>query len=289
MIVEAKNYPTESPAEFIRAANRSVNVEGTAFAYRDLGPRDGLPLILLNHWGATLDNFDPRIVDGLAYTRRIIVTDYRGIGASGGSAPLTISEMANDAIAVIRAMGFQKVDLLGFSLGGFVAQDIALKAPELVRKLILTGTGPAGGIGIDKVWSVSWPLMIKALLTLRDPKYYLFFTPSANGRQAAQAFLKRLKEREKDRDKGPGPHAFLRQLKAITAWGRQPPQDLSRLSIPTLIANGDNDIMVPTVNSTDMSLRIPGSQLIIYEDAGHGGIFQYHADFVSKARAFLES
>jgi pimeloyl-ACP methyl ester carboxylesterase len=129
--------------------------------------------------------------------------------------------MARDALALIRALGFEKVDLLGFSLGGFVAQDITLKAPGLVRKLILTGTGPAGGEGIDKVGPVSWPLMIKGLLTLRDPKFYLFFTSTANGRRAAKAFLKRLKERKADRDKGPTPEAFLRQLKAIKNWGQQ--------------------------------------------------------------------
>ncbi|KPU60411.1 dienelactone hydrolase family protein [Pseudomonas fluorescens] len=289
MIFEAENRHLGSPTQFVCAANQRVTVEGTAFAYRDLGPRDGLPLVLLNHWGAVLDNFDPRILDGLARTRRIIATDYRGIGASSGTAPLTVSEMANDAIAVIRALGFKKVDLLGFSLGGFVAQDIALRAPELVRKLILTGTGPAGGQGIDKVWSVSWPLMLKGLLTVHDPKFYLFFTATANGRKAAKDFLKRLKEREKDRDKNPTPGAFMRQLKAIHSWGRQQPQDLSRIQIPTLIVNGDNDIMVPTVNSAELANRISNSQLIIYPDAGHGGIFQYHTDFVTRATAFLNA
>lgn len=168
-----------------------------------------------------------------------------------------------------------------------MAQDIALKAPDLVRKLILTGTGPAGGEGIDKVGAASWPLMIKGLLTLRDPKFYMFFTSTANGRQAAKAFLKRLTERKADRDKGPTPRALLRQLKAIKAWGQQAPQDLGSLGIPVLIANGDNDIMVPTVHSTDMALRIPNSQLVIYEDAGHGAIFQNHANFVSRALSFL--
>jgi pimeloyl-ACP methyl ester carboxylesterase len=244
-------------------------------------------LVLLNHWGAVLDNFDPWIVDGLARRHRVIAIDYRGIGASGGTAPVTVDAMARDAIAVIHALGFEKVDLLGFSLGGFVAQDIVLKAPDLVRRLILTGTGPAGGKGIDEVGAVSWPLMVKGLLTLRDPKAYMFFTSTANGRHTAKAFLERLKERKADRDKGPTPSAFLRQLKAIKAWGRQVPQDLGSIRIPVLIANGDNDIMVPTVNSHDMARRIPGSQLVIYKDAGHGGIFQYHGEFVSKALAFL--
>lgn len=278
-----------SQTPFSKAANLSITVDGVSFAYRDVGPKTGVPLVVFNHWGAVLDNFDPGIIDGLAKKRRVITTDYRGIGGSEGSAPLTVGEMADDAIGLIRALGVDKADLLGFSLGGFVAQDIALKAPERVRRLILTGTGPAGGTGIDRVGPVSWPLMIKGLLTLRDPKFYLFFTSTANGRQAASAFLKRLKERQQDRDKGPTPRALLRQLKAIRAWGKQAPQDLARLRAPTLIVNGDSDIMVPTVNSVALSNRIPDAQLIIYQDAGHGGIFQHHADFVAKALAFLEA
>lgn len=281
-----------SGARYIDAPNLSINVGGTAFAYRDLVPQNpgtegGVPLILLNHWGAVLDNFDPRIVDGLASKHRVVAIDYRGIGTSGGTAPATVDEMARDTIALIRALGFEKVDLFGFSLGGFVAQDITLKAPDLVRKLILTGTGPAGGEGIEKVGAVSWPLMIKGLLTLRDPKSYLFFTTTDNGRRSAKAFLNRLKERKAGRDKGPTPRAFLRQLKAIKAWGLQTPQNLGSIKIPVLIANGDNDIMVPSVNSIDMARRIPGAQLVIYEDAGHGGIFQRYADFVPKALSFL--
>ncbi|MFU3493321.1 alpha/beta fold hydrolase [Pseudomonas aeruginosa] len=276
-----------SGTSYQNAPNRSINVGGTTFAYRDLGPKSGIPLVLLNHWGAVLDNFDPRIVDGLASAHRVIAIDYRGIGGSDGKAPVTIAEMARDTIALIHALGFDQIDLLGFSLGGFVAQDVVLKAPGLVRKLILTGTGPAGGQGIDRVGPVSWPLIIKGLLTLRDPKYYLFFNPSARSRQAAKAFLQRLKERRSERDKSPSPSAFLRQLKAITAWGKQSPQDLGSIRIPVLIANGDNDIMVPTLNSADMARRIPNSQLVIYEDAGHGGIFQYHAEFVPEALAFL--
>lgn len=268
--------------------NLSIDVDGTPFAYRDLGhSTDGVPLVLLNHWGAVLDNFDPRIVDGLADRHRIIAIDHRGIGGSGGSAPLSIDEMARDAITLIRALGLQQVDLLGFSLGGFVAQDLVLKAPELVRKLILTGTGPAGGPGIDRVGKVSFPLILKGLFTRKDPKTYLFFTPSSTGRRAAAAFLQRLKERTDNRDQAPTLTAFRRQLKAIEAWGQQAPQDLSQIGIPTLVANGDYDIMVPTDNSRDLARRIPRAQLVIYPDAGHGGIFQYHAEFIATARTFL--
>ena len=208
---------------------------------------------------------------------------------SGGKAPVTIDQIARDTIALIPALRFEKVDLMGFSLGGFVAQDVTLKAPGLVRKLILTGTGPAGGQGIKRVGAVSWPLILKGLLMRRDPKTYLFFTSTATGCGAAKAFLSRLQERQSDRDKGPSPRAFLRQLKAITAWGRQAPQDLSSIKIPVLVANGDNDIMVPTPNSRDLARRISGAELVIYDDAGHGGIFQYHAKFVPKALSFLSA
>ncbi|KAA1235354.1 alpha/beta hydrolase [Agrobacterium tumefaciens] len=269
------------------APNRFIMAGNIRFAYRELGPRGGVPLVLLNHWGAVLDNFDPRIVDGLAVSHHIIALDYQGIGLSSGTAPVTIDEMARDVIAVISELGFATVDLMGFSLGGFVAQDIVLKAPDLVRKLILTGTGPAGGTGIARVGAVSWPLIIKGMLTLQDPKTYLFFTSSTNGRRAAKDFLARLKERQIDCDEEPTPRAFLRQLSAIKTWGRQTPQDLGRIHIPVLVANGDNDIMVPTSNSRDMARRIPNAKLVIYEDASHGGIFQYHAQFVPKALAFL--
>ncbi|MGY4207982.1 pimeloyl-ACP methyl ester carboxylesterase [Burkholderia sp. PvR073] len=285
--MQSINPDTQSTTSYARAPNKFVNAAGTRFAYRELGPHGGIPLVLLNHWGAVLDNFDPRVVDGLAQKNRVIAIDYRGIGLSGGIAPVTVDAMARDTIALIRAMGFDQVDLLGFSLGGFVAQDVALKAPGLVRKLILTGTGPAGGHGIDRVGVVSWPLMLKGLLTLRDPKAYLFFTSTTNGQQAASAFLKRLKERKAGRDKGPTPRAFLRQLKAIKAWGQQAPQDLASLPMPVLIANGDNDIMVPTALSHEMARRIPQAQLVIYQDAGHGGIFQHYANFVPTALEFL--
>lgn len=283
------NNHTGASTSFSNAANQSITVNGVRFAYRDIGPAIGVPLVLFNHWGAVLDNFDPAIIDGLAQTRRVITTDYRGIGGSGGTAPLTVGEMADDAIQLIRALGLEAVDVLGFSLGGFVAQDIALKAPDRVRRLILTGTGPAGGDGIDRVGAVTWPLILKGLLTLRDPKVYLFFTSTANGRRSASQYLRRLKARKNNRDKGPTPSAFLRQLKAITAWGQQPPQDLGRLRIPTLIVNGDSDIMVPSVNSMALAKRIPNAQLVIYEDAGHGGIFQHCVDFVAKAQAFLDA
>ena len=147
---------TSSMKRWEDAPTRSVDVAGARFVYRQLGPATGVPVIMLNHWGAVLDNFDPRIVDGLAATRPVIALDYRGVGASTGKAPLTVAEMAEDAIAFIRALGFEEVDLLGFSLGGFVAQEMVLSEPDLIRKVILTGTGPAAGAGIEKVGAVSF-------------------------------------------------------------------------------------------------------------------------------------
>jgi len=279
--------PATTPVPWVAAPTRFVTAAGVRFAYRRLGPPDGVPVVLLNHWGANLDNFDPAIVDGLAAERPVYALDYRGVGASGGDAPLTIAAMADDMIAVIRALGLGQVDLIGFSLGGFVAQQIVLTEPGLIRRLILAGTGPAGGTGIERVGPVSWPLILKGLATFRDPKTYLFFTASTDSRRAAKAFLARLKTRKADRDTAVTPKVFLRQLKAIKAWGQQPPQDLGVIDKPVLVANGDQDLMVPSENSQDLARRIRGADLILYPDAGHGGIFQYHDRFLPRARDFL--
>lgn len=271
------------------APTRSVDVGGTKFVYRQLGPDTGMPVIFLNHLAAELDRWDPRVVDGIAARRRVIVFDNRGIGASEGSTPNSIAAMARDAAAFIRALGFEQVDLLGFSLGGFISQVIAEQEPHLIRKIILAGTGPAGGPGIDKVTSITIGDMIKGALTFRHPEYYLFFTGTRNGRNAARDFLKRLKERTENRDKAVSIPAFIAQLKAIHAWGRQAPADLSRIHHPVLVANGDQDKMVPSINSADLARRLSHAELVLYEDAGHGGIFQYHEAFVKKALAFLEA
>lgn len=274
---------------WVDVPTRNVEAAGTTFALRRLGTHDGIPVVLLNHWGANLDNFDPRIVDGLAAGRPVIALDYRGVGGSGGKVPGTVSEMARDVVAVVRALGVDRIDLLGFSLGGFVAQQVALDEPRLVRKVILAGTGPAGGKGIDRVGAVSWPLILKGLLTFRDPKTYLFFTASKASRRAAKTFLQRLKERTSDRDVPVGIGVLLKQLKAIHTWGRQAPQDLGRIGQPVLVANGDRDAMVPSVNSQDMARRLPNTDLVLYDDAGHGGIFQNHEAFTRKAITFLDT
>ena len=265
----------------------TINVGGTIFAYRELGPKTGVPVIFLTHLTAVLDNWDPRVVDGIAAKRHVITFDNRGVGASEGKVPDAIEAMARDAIAFIRALGFTQVDLLGLSLGGFITQKIVQLEPQLVRKIILAGTGPAGGSGIDKVTQITILDMVRAALTFKGPKNYLFFTQTPNGKKAASAFLQRLKERTANRDKAISLGAFYRQLKAVHAFGRERPADLSRVTQPVLVVNGDQDRMVPTSNSIDMSKRFPNAELVLYADGGHTAIFQYHEAFVNKALEFL--
>jgi pimeloyl-ACP methyl ester carboxylesterase len=267
-----------------------VSVRGVDFVYRQLGPQDGVPLILLHHLAAVLDNWDPRVIDKLAARRRVITFDNRGVGASGGSTPDTIEAMAHDAVLFIRALGFDQVDLLGLSMGGFIAQVVAAEEPHLVRKIILAGTGPAAGPGIDKVTALTIRATLKGALTRQDPKQFLFFTDTEGGRRAGRAFLERLKERTDDRDKAISLSSFRAQLKAIHQWGLQVPADLSRIRHPALVANGESDRMVPSENTLDLAARLPQGELVpLYPDAGHGGIFQYHDEFVSQALEFLES
>ncbi|MER6004029.1 alpha/beta hydrolase [Nonomuraea angiospora] len=264
-----QNSNPRSPVLFKAAPTRSVFVHGVPFAYRQVGPEGSVPLILLNHLAGVLDNWDPRVVDGIAARRPVITFDNRGVGGSGGSTPDTIEAMARDAAMFIRALGCDQVDLLGLSMGGFIAEVIAEQEPHLVRKLILAGTGPAGGPGIDKVTALTLRATLKGALTRQDPKRSLFFTETTNGRQAARAFLKRLEERTHDRDKTISLSSFRAQLMAIHRWGLQPPSDLSGIPHPVLIANGESDQMVPSQNTLDLARRLPHSELVpLYPDAG---------------------
>jgi pimeloyl-ACP methyl ester carboxylesterase len=269
------------------AATRTIQVGGVQFAYRQLGPSTGVPVVFLTHLTAVLDNWDPRVVDGIAARHRVITFDNRGVGASGGSTPTSIEEMARDAVTFIRALGFDQVDLFGFSMGGMIAQVIAQQEPRLVRKMILAGTGPAGGEGIDKVTRITYLDIARGLLTRRDPKEFLFFTRTPNGRRAAKEFLARLEERTNDRDKPISVRSLRAQLKAIHRWGQQKPTDLANIHQPVLVMNGESDRMVPSKNTVDLDRRLPNSHLVLYPDAGHGGVFQFHEDFVKRALEFL--
>ena len=239
------------------------------------------------HLAAVLDNWDPRIIDGMAEKHHVIAFDNRGIGTSSGSPASSMEQMADDAVTFIKAMGLRQVDLLGFSMGGMIAQEIVLKEPQLVRKMILAGTGPAGGEGISSVAGVTFYDMLRGFFTGQDAKQFLFFTRTPNGIEAGKAFLERLKERSENRDKEISIRAFLAQLEALRTWGQKEPADLSVVKHPVLVVNGDADRMVPTPNTRDLARRLPNSTLIIYPDAGHGGIFQFHASFVPSALEFL--
>lgn len=266
---------------------RRIDVGGVPFAYRELGPDSGVPVIFLHHLMAVLDDWDPRVIDGIAAQRRVIAFDNRGVGASGGSVPPTIEAMGRDAIAFIRALGLKKVDLLGFSLGGGVAQMVALQAPDLVRRMILAGTGPKGGGGIDKITRIAVSAYLKAALTLSDPRNFLFFPRSPDGKRAAKDYFSRLKERTGDRDRPISLQARRAQLQAIRTAGLSAPDDLSVITQPVFVANGDRDLMVDSSHSVDMARRLPNSKLTIYPDSGHGGIFQHHRAFVPAVLAFL--
>ncbi|MFF4833561.1 alpha/beta fold hydrolase [Streptomyces sp. NPDC001315] len=222
------------------------------------------------------------------WTDSVITFDNRGVGASTGTTPRTIQAMAKDAVTFIRALGLEYVDLHGFSMCGMVAQVIAQTEPQLVRKLILAGTGPAGGEGIKNVSRLSHFDTVRGLPTLQDPKQFFFFTRTAGGRRAGKEFLARLKERTHDRGKAISLTLYGAQLKAIHRWGLEQPHDLSVIHQPVLVANGESDRMVPSQNSADLARRVPNGELVIYPDAGHGGIFQFHRQFVQTALEFLE-
>ena len=279
---------TEKQYQWTTVPTQFISADGVSFAYREYGQQNGgTPVIFLNHLAAVLDNWDPRIIDGIAAKHHVIIFDNRGVGASTGKPAKSIEKMTDDAITFIQAKGFKQVDLFGFSMGGMISQEIVLKQPQLIRKMILSGTGPAGGTGISTVGRVSnWDL-VRGMATRQDPKVYLFFTRTENGKAAAKEFVQRINERTENRDKEITLTAYRAQLKALKKWGNKKPADLSIIQQPVLVANGDHDRMVPTVNTYDLAKRLPNSVLIIYPDAGHGRIFQFHDDFVKQSLTFL--
>jgi pimeloyl-ACP methyl ester carboxylesterase len=284
----SKTWTGDAVTRYKDAPARTLAAGGVTFAYRELGRAGGVPVVFFVHLAATLDNWDPRIIDAIAKDHHVIAFDNRGIGASSGVVPDTIEAMADDAYTFVKALGHDVIDVFSFSLGGFITQALVEKHPGLVRKLILTGTGPRGGKDIDKVVGTTYYDIVRGVLTRKDPKEFLFFNRNVAGKLAAGAFIKRLSERTVDRDKPISLKAFRTQLKAIQAWGRSAPADLSKINQPTLIANGDNDRMVPSVLSEDLHRRIKGSELVIYPDSGHGGIFQFHEKFAAIAIEFLD-
>ena len=273
---------------YIHAPNKSIRTaNGITYVYRELGEKIGIPIVFFTHLSANLDNWDPRIIDGIAKQHWVITFDNTGVGLSNGQVPGTIKEMAEDAIDLIKALGFKQIDILSFSMGGMIAQELLELEPTLIRKVILTGTGPRGGKGIENVTKISNQDLVRAIFTLKDVKTYLFFTRTSNGKKKAKEFLARIKERKQNRDKMISLKGYYTQLKAINRWGKSTPADLSKIKQPILVVNGEADRMVPTENSYDLVQRLPNSKLVIYKDAGHGAIFQYHQEFAKEVLAFL--
>jgi acetyl esterase/lipase/pimeloyl-ACP methyl ester carboxylesterase len=271
-----------------KAVTKTVEVAGTPFAYREVGPATGIPVVFLHHFTAILDDWDPAVVDGIAAERRVILVDLRGVGGSGGTTPDSVEAMAGDAIAFLEALGLSTVDLLGYSLGGMVAQVIVQQRPGLVRRVILAGTAPAGDPGPAATGAILQAALEKAGAQGKHPKHFLFFSPTAASQAAADAFLARLDERTEDRDAPVSDETIGAQLTALAKWEQgTSPAGLADVDRPVLVVNGDDDTMLPTISSFHLARMLPGAQLSIYPDSGHGGIFQHHDLFVAQALEFL--
>lgn len=261
------------------APTQFVEANGIRFAYRRFGKPQAVPIVLNQHFRGTMDYWDPAVTDGLAQNREVILFDNAGIASTSGEAPPSIPQMGVNAIAFIRALGHPKVDVLGFSIGGMVAQEIALQAPDLARKLVLVGTGPRGA---DMSASKSAEIFSAAY----DPPEHLWlavhFSPSEAGLAAGLAFLERKLHRT-DRDPEVSEDAATRQRQAIgdyTAGGESVQHHLKDIRLPTLIVQGSNDVIIPTMNSYVLQQKLPNAQLILYPDANHGSFFQYPELFV---------
>jgi pimeloyl-ACP methyl ester carboxylesterase len=279
----AKGY-AELPNDVVHAAN------GVDYAYRDTGGEVGCPAVLLQHFRGNLDNWDPALIDALAAGRRVVTFDNAGVGGTSGSTPDTIEQMARDAIAFVAALQFSQVDLLGFSIGSFVAQQIALVRPAIVRKLVLASSAPRGAAGMHG-WA---PEVIGAIGTPEtSPDAYLdvFFARSATSRRAGDEALQRMHARSKDRDKATTWQTRQAQYDAVCTWGipnHALLQRVTAIDMPVLVANGDSDPMILPRYSYLLAGLIPHAQIKIYLDAAHGFLFQHHAQFAADVEAFLD-
>jgi pimeloyl-ACP methyl ester carboxylesterase len=275
-------------AKLETAPTRYLEGHGIRFAYRDLGPATGTPLVLLQHFSGNIDAWDPAVVNALATDRPVIVFDNAGVGRSTGQTPDNVAEMASDAVAFMDLLGLSEVDLLGFSLGGCIAQQIAADHPKLVRKLILVGTAPKGGE--EHLLAVLQQAF--AQTEAPDPRLPLFFTNSSASQSSGMAFLKRTKLRQGDRDTDNGSAVTDPQAKALITWCATPDPGhtmLRAIRQPTLVVSGSQDTMLPANNATAMFKELSNAQLILYPDSGHGALFQHHEMFVSHVRAFLDA
>ncbi len=270
------------------APTRYVEGSGIRFAYRQLGPSTGTPLVLLQHFSGNIDAWDPAVVNALAADRPVIAFDNAGVGRSSGQTPDNIAAMARGAVTFIGLLGLSEVDLLGFSLGGCVAQQIAADNGRLVRKLILVGTAPKGGE--EHLLAVLQEAFAKT--ETPDPRLPLFFTQSAASQAAGKAFLNRAYARKEDRDTESGSAVTDPQAKALITWCATPDPEhaiLRAITQPALVVSGSNDTMLPADNAYAMFKGLSNAQLVLYPDSGHGALFQYHEFFVSHVRTFLDA
>jgi pimeloyl-ACP methyl ester carboxylesterase len=282
---------TATDENALTAHNRSVEIEGARLVYRRLGnPESAVPpLLCLQHFRGNLDNWDPVLVDHIAREREVILLDNRGVGASSGAVPDNVEDMARDVLRFVDALGLQQSDVLGFSLGGYVAQALALVRPRLIRRLVLAGTAPQGAPKIHR-WSDD--VYALAAQDMLDPKRFirLFFSGSEESRAKGMEFLGRISARTVERDAPTDLATRDAQLAAIARWGIPDPSKLARLAaitVPVFVANGDNDLMMITENSYLLAHHLPNAQLRIYPDAGHGFLDQYPEQFADHVNAFL--
>ena len=273
------NY-TDTPTKY-------VEVEGINHAYRSLGEPTGVPLVCLQHFTGTLDNWDPIIINGLAAERQVITIDNTGIGNSGGQTPDDVQDMSEDAIKIVSALGITKCDLLGYSLGGFVAQTTVDTNPDLFRKIILVGTAPQGAKALH-----SFPELVAKAFSLEPLERFLFIfaTKSEQSRAKIKATLGRISTRKQDRDKETTTAAVQAQIRALTRWGTDPATiKLSKIAHPVLIIQGSDDEMMDSATSLELFKQIANSVLTYYPDSAHGSFFQYPELFVSQANFFLDN
>ncbi|GAA2896607.1 alpha/beta hydrolase [Streptosporangium fragile] len=271
------------------APTRFAEVDGTAYAYRRFGAAGGTPLLMLQHFRGNLDNWDPALTDALAADREIILVDYPGVSSSTGQPAHTVAETARQIIAFTDALGLTQVDLLGFSLGGFVAQDIALVRPHLVRRLILAGTGPKGAPGMHG-WRQDIADHARADEPGGEDLLYIFFAHTETSQAKGVEFLGRFLQRDQDRDAPSSLAARDAQYDAVLEWGVPDHAALQRLTgirSPTLILQGDDDLMIPTKASHLMAGLIPDARIRIYPDAAHAFLFQYPGEVAKDIAAFL--
>ena len=275
---------TTAPTQYLTAGDNT-------YAYRRFGSGPGVPLLFLQHFTGTLDNWDSAVTDPLALGRPVILFDSPGIGRSSGQVPETVAGMADHAMKFLDALSLTRVDVLGFSLGGMVAQVIALRRPALLRRIVLTGTGPAGGVGVAMDRPELLKIFVDEKMPPGDKLLTLFFETTETSQSAGRQFVERLARRTEDKDTPTTAEAAGAQLAAMAAWSRIGGQDhaaLKKITQPALVTNGNHDIMIPTVNSFTLAEHMPNAQLIIYPDSGHGSLFQHAGAFTSHVAEFLD-